>query len=320
MAKNELAVIRWARTQRAGHTIAKAVLLVLASHADRYGVAFPSQRTIAEEAEVSPASTNRAVKLLIEKGLIAVVKVGAGRSAAGYQLAVDGPVSVSRTGTQSGSVASHPDETQMAFDSVPPGGNASDDRSVSPGARSVSSGARSVSQQGSDQQVSGPEVLPTEVEEEPPEEAAARLSRADAHASATPARTRGRGGSSERVPAGELDRTAHSGSAFVLVAAWVERHPGVANGHRRELGRAVDELLRSRADPALIPDALDEAHDPRFRNPVKALPLAYEDVRRRAAARTRPPRPEDNPNDARVMAFLNGPPTQLPPALGGPSC
>lgn len=287
MAKNETAVLRWARTQRAGHAITKAVLLVLASHADRHGITFPSQRTIAEEVEVSPASVNRHVKRLLELGLIEVTRPGAGRSAAGYRLAVDRPISVPLAGTQTDPVASRPDETQPTRDSVPPEGNATGDRSVSPGDRSVSSEPRSVSRQVSDQQVCSPEVVPTELEEPTAEDAASRLSRT----SARRAHTRGGGRPREHVPAAELNRTAHSPTGYALVADWAAANPGVLSGHRRELGRAVDQLLAQGADPNLVPAALTEAHAGRFRIPAKALHLAYEDIRRAAAQTAQPPAP-----------------------------
>jgi len=135
---------------------------------------------------------------------------------------------------------------------------------------------------------------------------------ADPDARTTPRRPR-----REHTAAAELDATAHSPSAFGLVQAWSETNPGLTSGKRRELGKAVDQLLAQGADPELIPAALDAAHDSRFRNPVGALPHAYDDVRR---ARNQPAGAQQmHPTDARIQALLQGSPGDLPPAIGGPT-
>ncbi len=91
-----------------------------------------------------------------------------------------------------------------------------------------------------------------------------------------------RRGSGERTTAAELARTAHRPAAGHLVAAWAEHNPGMTTAKRRELSKAVDTLLSQGADPALIPEALDRAHAAQWRNPLAALPHAYEDTRRAA--------------------------------------
>lgn len=119
----------------------------------------------------------------------------------------------------------------------------------------------------------------------------------------------------EHATPAELDATATSPAGYHLVQAWAQTNPGLTTGKRRELGKAVDQLLAQGADPALIPAALDAAHHSRFRNPTGALPHAYDDVRR---ARTPTAEPL-HPTDARIQALLQGTPTDLPPAIGGPS-
>lgn len=75
-------------------------------------------------------------------------------------------------------------------------------------------------------------------------------------------------------------RDSGGGRAEALVDAWTGTHPGVTADRARDLTDAVARLLDSGADPALIPEALTAAHDPHWRNPVAALPHAYEDTRR----------------------------------------
>ena len=98
----------------------------------------------------------------------------------------------------------------------------------------------------------------------------------------TPDRARDSGGGGELARAAELNATAHRPGAFRLVGEWAARNPGVTTAKRRELAAAVDRLLTQGADPRLIPAALEHAHGPQWRNPVKALPHAYDDIRRRA--------------------------------------
>lgn len=75
-------------------------------------------------------------------------------------------------------------------------------------------------------------------------------------------------------------RDSGGGRGSDLVDTWADHHDGVTAAKRRDLTAAVDGLLAEGANADLIPAALDEAHQPRWRNPVKALPHAYEDVRR----------------------------------------
>jgi len=99
---------------------------------------------------------------------------------------------------------------------------------------------------------------------------------------ATTDRTRARRGGGEIVRAADLNATAHRPQGHTIVTAWAATQPGITTPKRRELHQAVDALLTQGADPELIPAALDHAHGPRFHTPVKALPHAYEDVRRAA--------------------------------------
>lgn len=293
-------IMRWVREQRARSAVAKGVLFVVASHADRDGRSKLSYRRIADEAETSEATVRREVTVLIETGLVRRLAVGAGRGTSVYELAL--PVR-------------RPDDAQ---DDAPSARSASSRRrtsaarSASSESRSASSGTRSASSRVSDQHKQGPEVLPTGVEELQ-EEAAPPLSRADA-----PARTRG--GRGEIVPAAELNRTATAGPAYLLVAAWADAQPpGFRLGARRELNKAVDALLaQPHVRPDLIPEALDEAHrNPRWRNPAAVLHLAYDDVWRRHSMPTR----DDpvNPHDAYALDFVTRSSGYQPRAIGGPS-
>jgi len=89
-------------------------------------------------------------------------------------------------------------------------------------------------------------------------------------------------GRTEHPSPAELDATATRHGGYALVARWVLDNPGVTTAQQRKLAKAVDELLAQRADPTLIPAALNEAHRSNWRDPVKSLPSAYDRVRRDA--------------------------------------
>jgi hypothetical protein len=67
------AAINWARTVRAGNPTVKAVLACLATYANPYNVAYPSQRLMSMEVEVSVDTIQRALRKLEAKGLIQTV-------------------------------------------------------------------------------------------------------------------------------------------------------------------------------------------------------------------------------------------------------
>ncbi len=60
----------WARVQRAGSTAGKAVLLVIAEHADGSGYCFLSHATIADRAEISRRAVVTQMKVLETRGLM----------------------------------------------------------------------------------------------------------------------------------------------------------------------------------------------------------------------------------------------------------
>ena len=67
--------LRWAREVRisgSGRGTAKSVLLMLASHTDNNGVAWPSQSTLARECEVSGETVRSAIMKLEREGFIRV--------------------------------------------------------------------------------------------------------------------------------------------------------------------------------------------------------------------------------------------------------
>ncbi len=99
---------------------------------------------------------------------------------------------------------------------------------------------------------------------QPPQRAAAR---------------RGGGRGDHPTPA-ELDATATSAAGYRILADWARANPGLLSSRRRDLARAVDQLLAQGADPTLLPAALDLAHQPRWKSPVAALPHTYDDARR----------------------------------------
>lgn len=86
-----------------------------------------------------------------------------------------------------------------------------------------------------------------------------------------------------------MTRPEHTTDGQTLVQAWAESRPGITGRQRAQLAAAVNSLVRDGGLVELVPAALDAAHDnPRFRSPDKALPFAYEDVRRAHQAATRP--------------------------------
>jgi hypothetical protein len=88
-------------------------------------------------------------------------------------------------------------------------------------------------------------------------------------------------GRTEHPTPAELNATAVRPDAYRLVADWARSTGGVTNPQRRNLGKAVDELLAAGAEVGLIAEALDETHRPEWRDPVRSLPSAYDRVRRR---------------------------------------
>lgn len=108
----------------------------------------------------------------------------------------------------------------------------------------------------------------------------------------------------EHVPPAELNATATRPRGYRLVTDWAQHNPGSTTAHRRALGKRVDELLASGANPAHIPRALDLAHGPRWRDPVGALPHAYEDARREAATPAQAPLAQQGTTGERVATIL----------------
>jgi hypothetical protein len=104
-------------------------------------------------------------------------------------------------------------------------------------------------------------------------------------------------GRTEHPTPAELNATAVRPDAYRLVGEWSRQTNGVIKPQRRRLGKAVDELLAQGAEPGLIAEALDEAHRPEWRDPVRSLPSAYDRVRRR---RYPPPAVTPDPRPARV--------------------
>lgn len=270
------AATRWASRQRTGSPPAKAVLLILAHHADAAGRCFPSVETIAAETELCLRSARQAITSLATQGLVTVCKR---RRPDGTQAASAYTLQIERR--QSASPAPH--------QSAPPAPNQSASHGVSQSASPA------------------PLVLPTEVLEPREREA-------------TAARARPR--TATNGSAVSLNTTAHTPLAHEIIASWAATHPGVLLTVRRQLAHAVDHLMRDGADPTLVQAALDEADsNPEWRNPTKALPYAYDRVRRRAAdrppAKHRPSRPSTTDQrvaDAQALKarFVNVQPLIVP--------
>lgn len=68
-----LAAIRWARGQTAGDQVAKAALMALAERADPRSYCHPSLATLAADMECDRATAKRAVRRLVERGLVELV-------------------------------------------------------------------------------------------------------------------------------------------------------------------------------------------------------------------------------------------------------
>lgn len=312
--------IRWAMKQRAGSPVSKAVLIVLADHHNaRTGMCNPSTRTIAEEAETDQRTARRHLDALRERGLISWTG-GFGRGRNRYVLPLgQDPGGAGFLDACEGSDPSQEDRrSEGSGDSQAPGvvrgqGTHNRTRSEARENRSEALILRSEATRASDQQERKSNRPTDGTKEQEPA------------APPPPARGRGGGGGGARehpTPA-ELDRTAHRPDAAALVAAWAAAHPGLTRPRQRELRRAVSELLDGGADPTLVPTALTEVHDnPRWQIPHKALPHAYEQVRRRRAAPARAA-PLDTPSatDQHAAAFLarslTTGPDHGPRAIGG---
>jgi biotin operon repressor len=64
----------WALSQRVGLPARKLVLLVLATYADKHGICWPSQETLAEKTGMSVDSVQRHAKKLKELGLLSTIR------------------------------------------------------------------------------------------------------------------------------------------------------------------------------------------------------------------------------------------------------
>jgi len=87
-------------------------------------------------------------------------------------------------------------------------------------------------------------------------------------------------GRTERPSPADLNATATRHGGYAIVGAWAQGNPGITTTQRRKLAKAVDDLVAAQGDPALMPAALNEAHKSNWRDPVAALPSAYDRARR----------------------------------------
>lgn len=284
--------MRWARKQRTGSPVSKAVLYVLAEHHNSgSGLCCPSTRTIAEEADTDQRTVRRHLDALRERGLVDW-SGGYGRGRNRYVLAI-GSEGSDPSLDDSRSEGHDPSQDLAVVGGETPH-NA--DRSEALEIRSEALILRSETTRAADQQKRKSKRTTYRSEEQ------------EAAPSAPPAQGRGRGGARAREhpsPA-ELHATAVSPTGYRLVTDWAGRNPGLLSGRRRELARAVDGLLAEGADPALVPAALDDAHSGRWKNPLGALRHAYDDVRRRAHPTTAVPPTTRNATDDNVRALLAG--------------
>lgn len=79
----------WAVQQKVGSSSAKFILLILSNYADNAGVCWPSQETLAADAEMTDRGIRKCVAFLAEKGLVSVEHrpgTGGGRSTNIYRL------------------------------------------------------------------------------------------------------------------------------------------------------------------------------------------------------------------------------------------
>ncbi len=80
--RSSFAAIAWARDQDAGTLAAKALLMMLATYADKAGVCFPKRKTLAAACHVGLRTVSRAAGDLEARGLVARVE---SRQASGYK-------------------------------------------------------------------------------------------------------------------------------------------------------------------------------------------------------------------------------------------
>lgn len=297
--------IRWARQQRTGSPVSKAVLYVLADHHNAgSGLCCPSTRTIAEEADTDQRTARRHLDALRERGLIDW-SGGYGRGRNRYSL----PLGSEGQDPSPDDARSEGRDPSLDGDGVRGETPHDADRSEAQQNRSEALILRSEATRASDQQ------------EQKSKRTTYRSELQEAAPTAPTAPTRARAGSRvrEHVSPAELNATAHSPAASALVRSWIDRNPGLLYPHRRTLTRAVEDLIRAGADPALVPAAIDEAHsNPRWKNPAASLQFAYQDVHRRTSAPAAGPR---NTTDANIAALLQagGPLAEHPGqhAIGG---
>jgi hypothetical protein len=122
-----IAALNWALKTPVGSQSARHILLLLANYADERGSCFPSQATLAEQAEMSTRSVQTAIALLEEKGVLTRMRDRKANGHLGitrFVLAVDGPLEKDSTAGDSALVDGSPPEEFSAGDhrkdSTPP--------------------------------------------------------------------------------------------------------------------------------------------------------------------------------------------------------
>lgn len=265
-------LIRWAAQATVGSTAEKALLFALVSHADRDGLISPGPAwsTLEREATLSRASVHRAMKKLVDRGLVEVHNQhrenGSHRSN-DYRL---------RSDEATGSPVSQGD----GFRSPPETGSGLTGRPVSQGDGSFRSHSatsltseNAVRSQG--ETGSGPAVRPLEQEIKN----SGGSVRAPAGARDTHAPARGNINNNGQEQLRRLAESAGvSQPAYVLVTRWRSNHTPPYSSHLySRIGKVVTQLLadgqptdvvsealvewdrRDKAAPGLLPDLCDDA-------------------------------------------------------------
>jgi Helix-turn-helix domain len=259
---------KWARRQRTGGMPTKCTLLLLAEYADdETGVAWPSIRTLAEDADTDTRCMRRQLDTLEELGLIE--KESGDRSHANrYRLRLDVEITerLKRPQRIKGAPSSG---TEVRADN-PRDGEGSQPPNVGVGSPQKSGGWEPPGwglcdrNEGVGNPLNGME---------PKEQAASSPARA------TPPRSHGRSSVGlTRADLAHLNATACTQGSWSLVSHWRNTHTVKYQPKTyRDINKEVDGLLRNNAEPAFIAKALVE-WDARGNCSPKFLGCCYDDV------------------------------------------
>lgn len=258
--------LNWAKKQRVGGLACKAVLLLLADHANKSDEVWISFRSLAEEGDTDSRSIQRHVDSLIALGL---VTKKSGDSARQNHYVLHRDVEISERARRP---ARNPTGVRSRRPDEPPAGCGHSDHTVKSGGphEGVVTGTTGCGHSGSEVWSLGPHN---------PYRTQNQHSSSSPATEAKPTQPLGRPAAGlSKSDLADLNATAHTPGSWSLVGPWKNTHTiKYRPATYRELGKEVDELLKNNGDPTFISKALVE-WDARGKCSPKFLRHCYDDV------------------------------------------